>query len=345
MSESDSTTPPFGEPTEPAARPRRRWRRITLISLTALLAVGSGGLASTYVMANQLAGNVHRIPNVIPRDTAATLAAQKGSLTILVTGNDVVSTRSGPHTRELPSGLIAIVHLNKGRHNGSVVNIPPETLVRVPHHRSTQIENTLVTGGPALLVRTVEAVTGDRIDHYAVVDFARVAHVVDVLGGVNVEIPQASASIYGVTFHKGINHLTGIAALAYVREPSLTEDQRVRRQQNLLRAILQKIAGENLLGNPVRAFRVVQAFTQALSVDSSFSNRDLMSLALNARSFGPGSGVFVTAPVRPVAPVSGLPAAVFVEPEASQLWRAIRADAVAAFARQHPDTVTPVAPQ
>jgi anionic cell wall polymer biosynthesis LytR-Cps2A-Psr (LCP) family protein len=202
-----------------------------------------------------------------------------------------------------------------------------------------------VTGGPALLVRTVEAVTGDRIDHYAVVDFARVAHVVDVLGGVNVEIPQASASIYGVTFHKGINHLTGIAALAYVREPSLTEDQRVRRQQNLLRAILQKIAGENLLGNPVRAFRVVQAFTQALSVDSSFSNRDLMSLALNARSFGPGSGVFVTAPVRPVAPVSGLPAAVFVEPEASQLWRAIRADAVAAFARQHPDTVTPVAPQ
>jgi LCP family protein required for cell wall assembly len=240
---------------------------------------------------------------------------------------------------------MAIVHLNAGRSTGAVVSIPPETLVKVPGHGRTQLENTLTFGGPALLVRTVQGVTHDRIDHYAVVDFARVTKVIDALGGVDVVLLRAQSSYYGVKFHKGVNHLNGRAALAYVRQGSLTEDQRVARQQNLLRAILQKIAGQNLLGNPIRAYDIIHAFTQALSVDSSFSNGDLMSLARSARSFRPGSGTFVTAPVQPAPPAGGLPAATFVQPEASQLWQAIRTDSVAAFARQHPDTVTSSAPQ
>jgi LCP family protein required for cell wall assembly len=321
---------------------RHRGRRIALISVGAVLAVICGGLVSGYVMANQLAGSVHRIPGVFGKVTLAELAAApatKGSMTILVTGNDVVTARSGAHSKDLPSGLIALVHLNQGRHSGAVVSIAPETLVQVPGHGRTQLEKALTFGGPALLVRTVHGVTGDRIDHYAEVDFARVANVINALGGVDVVIPRATTS-FGFRFHAGINHLSGAAAIAYVRQPSLTEDQRVARQQNLLRAILQKIAGQNLLGNPLRAYRIIHAFTQALSVDSNFSNGDLMSLAASARSFRPGSGTFVTAPVRPVAG-----GATFVQPEAAQLWRAIRTDSVAAFARRYPATVTPLDPQ
>jgi LCP family protein required for cell wall assembly len=267
-------------------------------------------------------------------------------MTILVTGNDAVTSGTGLHSKVLPSGLIAIVHLNAGRHNGAVVSIPPQTLVQLPGHGRTQIENALTFGGAALLVRSVRSVTGDRIDHYAVVDFARVSRVIDALGGVDVVLPKATTSSnYGVHFHKGVNHLTGRTALAYVRQASLTEDQRVARQQNLLRAILQKIASQNLLGNPIRAYGIIHAFTQALSVDSSFSNRDLMSLATSGKSFGPGSGTFVTAPVRPAPPQGGLPAATFVQPEAGRLWHAIATDSVAAFAKQYPGTVTSSAPQ
>jgi LCP family protein required for cell wall assembly len=344
MSDISNATGPAGDAPETRSkhRGRRRARRIALISVTAVLAVICGGLVSAYVTANHLASGVHRIPGVFTGIDEAQLAAAKaakGSLTMLVTGNDVVTSRSGPHSRELPSGLIAIVHLNAGRNTGAVVSIPPETLVKVPGHGRMQIERTLTAGGPALLVRTVQSVTHDRIDHYGVVDFARVANVVNALGGVNGNIPRATTS-FGFRFHAGINHLSGAAAIAYVRQPSLTEDQRVARQQNLLRAILQKIAGQNLLGNPLRAYRIIHAFTQALSVDSNFSNRDLMSLVTSARSFRPGHGTFVTAPVRHAGS-----AVTFVEPEASQLWRAIRTDSVAAFARQYPATVTPVAPE
>src|SRR6266496_1323403 len=285
---------------------RRRIRRIAVVSVTALLAIICGGLASAYVVADQLAANVQRIQGVFPKGGtavgSAALTAVTGSTTILLTGSDSVSAApsgSGAHRKQQPSGLIALVHLNAGRHIGAVVSIPPETVVPVPGHGKTQIENALVFGGPGLLIRTVQNLTNVRIDHYAVVDFHNLTNVVNTLGGVNVTLPRHASSYFGISFRPGINHLSGIAALAYVRQGSISEDQRVGRQQNLLRAILQKIAGQNLLRNPLRSYGIVHAFTSALSVASNFSTRQLTSLATSASSFRAGNGTFVTLPVRP----------------------------------------------
>ena len=74
------------------------------------------------------------------------------------------------------------------------------------------------------------------------------------------------------TFHAGVNHLNGITAVYYVRNPSLTAEARVLRQQSLLRAILDKIASEHLLTNPVTLYRVVHALVAMLTVDSNFTN-------------------------------------------------------------------------
>ncbi len=354
MSDTSSTTDPAvaapsaAPATTDKRRRRRRIRRIVVVSATALLAIICGGTVSAYVVADQLAANVHRIQGVFPKDGTAAgtavLTAAKGSMTILLTGSDSVS--GGPVGRkQQPSGLIAIVHLNAGRRSGAVVSIPPETVVPVPGHGKTQIENSLVLGGPALLIRTVQNLTGVRIDHYAVVDFQNLINVVNALGGVNVNLSEPAASYYGVSFRPGLNHLNGTAALAYVRQGSISEDQRVRRQQNLLRAILQKIGGQDLLGNPLRAYGIVHAFTGALSVDSNFSNRQLMSLATSARSFRPGSGTFVTAPVRSAGTLGGQEAASLVPGPSGKLWQAIRTGSVAAFARRNPATVTTVAPR
>ena len=358
MSDTSSTTGPAVAASSAAPATidtrgkRRRIRRIVVVSVTALLAIVCGAMISGYVVADQLAASVHRIQGVFPKGGtvagSAVLTAAKGSMTILLTGSDSVTAApsgTGAGRKQQPSGLIAIVHLNAGRHSGAVVSIPPETVVPVPGHGTTQIENALVLGGPALLIRTVQNLTSVRIDHYAVVDFQDLTNVVNALGGVNVNLPQRAPSYYGVSFRQGVNHLNGIAALAYVRQGSISEDQRVGRQQNLLRAILQKIAGQNLLGNPFRAYGIVHAFTGALSVDSNFSNGQLMSLATSARSFQAGSGTFVTVPVRSAGTLGGQIAASLVAAPSAKLWQAIRTDSVAAFARQNPATVTSVAPR
>ncbi len=343
---SSTTTAPSAVPaTADKRRRRRRVRRIVVVSAAALLTIVCAGTVSVYAVADQLAAGVHRLQGVLPEGGTTVLAATKGSTTILLTGSDSVPASRDSGRTQQPSGLIAIVRLNAGHRSGAVVSIPPLTVVPVPGHGRTQIENALVLGGPALLIRTVEGVTGVRIDHYAVIDFQDLTHVVNVLGGLDVTLPRPVASYYGVTLHRGVNHLNGIAALAYVRQGSISEDERVRRQQNLLRVMLQKIAGQNLLGNPLRAYDVIRAFTGALSVDSSFSNRQLMSLATSARSLRPGSGAFVTAPARPAGTLGGQPAESFDPAVSAQLWQAIRTGSVAAFARQHPATVTSFAPR
>jgi LCP family protein required for cell wall assembly len=262
-------------------------------------------------------------------------------MTIMLTGSLALPAQRGgsgiDRSSKVPedaSGLIALVHINANQKAGAIVSIPPTAVVHVPGHGLMKIGDALHVGGPSLLIGTVEQLANVRIDHYSVVDFDGLARALGSLGGVNVGIPDETTS-NGVTFHPGINHLNGVTALDYVREASLTEDGRVLRQQALLRAVLDKIAQEHLLSDPASTFSILNAFTKALSVDSNFSNSDLQSLAMHLRLLGAGSGTFVTAPVRG----THLNGAI-----SRQLWKAIRHDAVAAFARSHPSTVTTAAP-
>ncbi len=116
------------------------------------------------------------------------------------------------------------------------------------------------------------------------------------------------------------------------------------RQQALLRAILQKLAHEHLLNHPTAGFSVLDAFTKALSVDSNFTNSALESLALHLHLLGGSSGTFVSAPVARTVTFGGQSAVILNRRISHKMWRAIRHDAVAAFARRYPFTVTPNAP-
>jgi LCP family protein required for cell wall assembly len=72
-------------------------------------------------------------------------------------------------------------------------------------------------GGPSLLIQTVEQLTGNRVDHFAVIDFAGFQSMVDAVGGIDVRVAEASSND-GVQFRKGLNHLDGRQALACVRQ-------------------------------------------------------------------------------------------------------------------------------
>jgi len=354
---STSPAPPHPAPPHPArpARRKRRARTIALVSLVSVVAVLGAVALSGVLAVRHLEGNIQRIPNVFAGLAAAEQpampAATRRSMTILLTGSQKLPARVGgrgiDHSSTSPedaSGLIALVHINASGKAGAIVSIPPNALVPVPGHGLRQIGNLLQIGGPSLLIGTVEKLTSVRIDHYSVVDFGGLDAALGPLGGVNVNLPAASTS-NGVTFHAGINHLTSTTALDYVGQASLSEDARVLRQQALLRGILDKLASDHLISHPTSGFSVLNSFTKALSVDSNFSNSELQALATHLRLLGSGAGTFVTAPVQRTVG-SGSRRGLTLRPAISaQLWTAIRNDAVAAFARQHPSAVTPVAPR
>jgi len=331
-----------------ATRPPRRKgraRKIALIAVASLTAVVGVVALGGFLAVRHLEGNIHRIPNVFVGLAAATRpvmpTATRKSMTILLTASDPQPAHLGgggiDHSStapQTPSALIALVHINANRKGGAIVSIPADVRVPVPGHGRGKISSALAFGGPSLLIATIQRLTGVRIDHYSVVDDAGLASALGPLGGVDVTLP-ASATSGGVTFHAGVNHLTSADALDYTEQASLSEEGHALRQQAMLRAVLDKLAHEHLLGDPVSAFGILNAFTKALSVDSNFSNAQLQSLAKHLNLLGPGAGTFVTAPVS-----NGR----LRQPASRQLWKSIRNDAVAAFARQHPETVTPAAP-
>ncbi|MFI5065911.1 MAG: LCP family protein [Streptosporangiales bacterium] len=349
MSEKPSRNDPAGAevPGEPGAgrhRPRRRrGLRIALISMASFVVLIGAVAAGGYAYVNHLAGSIQRIPVKFTKLTAAEGAAgyydHMKAMNVLITGAGFGPTGSPrPPSARSDSGLIMILHVNADQYSGGVVSIPPQAIVSIPGHGRGKIEDALTYGGPSLLVQTVEDLTHVQINHYARIDFNHVDNVVNVMGGVDVTLPDVTES-FGHVFHVGVNDLNGLTALDYAREPNLTEEGRVLRQQSLMRAVIRKLYVEHLLTNPVTMYRVLHALISMLTVDSNFTNSDLEHLALEIRGLT-GSSTYVTAPVHSVRGNVYLDEAI-----SQQLWAAIRQDAIAAFASKYPYTVTPVAPR
>lgn len=329
--------------TDPPERPdpgppirRRRGLRIVLLSLASVVVLLGMVVAGGYAYVNHEVGSIHRVPVTF---VALHLPAGTSTgMTILLTARPIspAGTSGGAQTPGA-SGLIMLLHVNSNDKAGGVVSIPPQTEVAVPAHGQMQLEQALATGGPSLLVKAVQSLTGVQITHYAAIDFNHEAAMVNALGGVTVTLPETTTS-GGYTFKKGANHLNGVAALAYARQTSLTEQGRVLRQQSLTRAVLNKLSGDHLLTNPLTMVHVLKAITSMLTVDSNFSNSQIASLATKLAGVA-GSATYVTAPVQTTDGKQ------YPAPQSTRLWSAINHDSIASFAKQHPATVTPGAPK
>jgi LCP family protein required for cell wall assembly len=323
---------PTPEADQPARQMQRR-RRITLSVLAAVVLIGAI-VAAGFVLIGNLTSS-------IPRTHVGRLAGPASSETVLITGAGLgptgltASASASASSAPQFSGLIMMLHINVSKKAGGVVSIPPLAMVQVPGAGRAPIENALGFGGPTLLVQTVEQLTNLPINHYAQIDFAHVSKMIDAVGGVDVDIPKPSVS-FGHKFQAGQNQLNGVTALYYVRDPSITEEGRVLRQQNLVRAILFKLANRHLLTNPVTMVHVLSALTSMLTVDSNFTNSDLMTLAKELSSLNGKAGTFLTAPYYTAG------AKVYLDARISgQLWQATKQDSIAAFAKKYPFTVTP----
>jgi LCP family protein required for cell wall assembly len=322
---------------------RRRGLRIALVSLTSLVVLVGAVAAGGYVFVNHMAGSIQRMPVKFTKLEAATRPAgysskYGGAMTVLITGKGIGPTGGMSVPEDSSSGLIMLLHVDAEGYSGGVVSIPPQSIVQVPGHGRTELENAMKFGGPDLLIRTIENLTHVQINHYARLDFSHVDRVVNVMGGVDVTLPDVTSS-FGHVFHLGVNHLNGIEALDYAREPALSEEGRVLRQQSLMRAVIRKIEFRHLLSNPITMYRVLHALISMLTVDSDFTTSEIEHLAKEVRNLT-GSTDYVTAPVHVRAGQVHLDRAI-----SRQLWAAIRQDSISAFARRYPFTVTPAAPQ
>ena len=137
--------------------------------------------------------------------------------------------------------------------------------------RESKLNSAFFEGGPALLIETVEGLTGLSIDRYVQVDFDGFQTIVNRLDGVEVCLAEpAKEKDSGIDLPAGRQTIKGDQALAFVRQrkglPNGDID-RIRRQQQFIGGIVRKVLSAGTLANPLRLNGVIDAATESLKVD------------------------------------------------------------------------------
>jgi LCP family protein required for cell wall assembly len=200
---------------------------------------------------------------------------------ILVLGSDA---RPGEAVERARSDAIHIVGVNFRRHRASVIDIPRDSWVSIPGHGFNKINAAMAAGGVQLTIQTVEALTGIRLDYYAVTSFPGMRSMVDEIGGLRIRVPYDihDPTDGGPPIARGLRTLDGSSALAFARARDFVpggDFGRTRNQGAMLIAALKQYQ-DGVTGDPASTLSWLGTFRRNVDTDLPFD--ELMSLAYAA---------------------------------------------------------------
>ena len=284
-------------------RPGRGWR-IALLSVLAIflvLTLATGGLAlwvrhsiasGIEFIADPFAG----IPARAPQQKVA--AGEEPAVNILVLGTDSRTSASDPSQWKegaQRTDAIMIVQVSGDRKTVSVMSIPRDSWVEIPGHGQGKINAAYSFEGPKLLVQTVEKLSGLTVDHYVEVGMTGVSQMVDAVGGVNVcldyDVADEDSGLVWDTSQGTCQTVDGTKALAYsrMRKSDPTGDVgRGQRQRAVISAVVSKAAAPSTAFSFSRQDALVDAGTNALTVDRSAGTMSIAQMVLAFRSASGG---------------------------------------------------------
>jgi polyisoprenyl-teichoic acid--peptidoglycan teichoic acid transferase len=183
---------------------------------------------------------------------------------------------------------IHLIGVNPREEAASILGFPRDSYVNIPGVGTRKINDSLFYGGPDLVVQTVEELVGVEIDYYLLTSFDGLRHMVNKIGGIDVEIPYAmSDSSSGAVFAAGPATLDGKQALAFSRNRKDTPNGDFSRSENqglLLMAALEQLR-KDVRKDPLSLFTWLVAGMTNIQTDLSAS--EVFHLAVAALSIEP----------------------------------------------------------
>ncbi|MEV7192457.1 LCP family protein [Streptomyces sp. NPDC093510] len=322
-------------------RPRKKALRYVAWGALGVVLVGGGGVAYAW---QHLDGNIQGtdVDAALGHDRPA--EQRDGSMNILLLGSD---SRAGTHGRygSGVSGARAdtamVLHVDKTHKKASVVSIPRDTMVErpqcAPSHGSgaagaqqAMFNSSYQVGGPACTVKTVEKMSGLRMNHYLEVDFKGFQKLIDELGGVDITTHKAIKDHNsGLSLTAGKHTLKGEDALALVRTRHGVGDGsdlgRIQLQQAFMKALIHRAHTVDPLSDPAKSYGLADTATKTVSADSDLASADkLLGLAKELKDISPDRTDMVTMPVTYDTRDAGrvLP----LDKASHQVWDALRQD-------------------
>ena len=331
-----------GKPPLTRKRKAIKWTAIG-VSTALVLILGIGAFVIL-----QLTGNIKHtalLQNGVTQAAEPTDKYGRSPLNILVIGSDArnnpadckIGGDCGPGAN---ADVEMVVHLSADRSNATVMSIPRDTIVNLPHC-SDPTTNTSGGGyrgqingslqwGPSCTVTAVHNLTGLTIDHFVMVDFVGVETMSGALGGVPVCV---SSKMYdpdsGLRLNQGVNMVQNASALAFVRTRHGFYDGsdlgREMAQHYFLSAMIRQVRANMNLSDFTTLYKVADAATKALTVDDGLAGvSGLEGLAITMNRVPTDRISFVTMPwtLDPTNQARVLP----LQPSADRMFQNIGGD-------------------
>jgi LCP family protein required for cell wall assembly len=313
---------------------RRRRKRIAIVSAVSfatLLVLGVVWFWWTF-------GGLERIP-----DSVGQAGADTPGTTILLVGSDPAQAETARDSevgwrQDLErSDLVMLLHMTEDHRALFVVSIPADGVVPIPGVGPGKLSDAAVAGGPRLVARTVEELTGVRLDRFAVLDLNAFREIVDVLDGVVVEVPHEACGLPA-----GARRFDGQAALDYIALQGCMPRQdldRVERQQSLVKGLMKGAVDGGKITHPFAVNRMLRATASHLAVEDGFSYPSMFGTLWSMRHLRTGNTTFLTVPVaaKPLVTQDGVDYVILDEARDQELWAALREDRMREYVALHTD--------
>ncbi|MEU8194487.1 LCP family protein [Microbispora amethystogenes] len=251
----------------------------------------------------------------------------------LLVGSDSRAGLTAAQRRKLATGkavgkrtdTMMLLHIpSDGR--PTLVSLPRDSYVPIEGHGSGKLNAAYAFGGPKLLTKTVEQVTGIRIDHYMEIGFGGFVGIVDAIGGVNICVKQnIDDHKAGINLKKGCQDMDGGTALGYVRTRktgAIPDFDRTQRQREFFSAVVQKAASPGTLLNPFTSVPLALNAADSVAVDPGTGLFDLLSVGLAMR----GGPVTTAVPIGSLPTIGGQAVVKWDTQKALRLFEALAAD-------------------
>lgn len=241
----------------------------TPLQPAATLPQSSGSAIETLPDSNSLTGEEKKTVLKADKDIRENLDDNKiwqsdQIMNILILGVDY-GTETLKYGR---SDAMMILSLNKAIQKIKLISISRNVYAAIPGFKNSMISHAHAFGGPALAIKAVEQNYKIAIDNYVSCSFDSFEKIIDLLGGVDVELSESEKSALnesGSNFASaGKNHLDGETALRYARLRWIDSDkERSGRQRNILMSLAEKF--KNITAE--KAFELLNTVLPLINTD------------------------------------------------------------------------------
>ncbi|WP_008318892.1 LCP family protein [Leptolyngbya sp. PCC 6406] len=324
---SDTAIVPL--PQSRSRSPLKRWsHRIAwtlLFTGTALSAAVAGALiATTTPLPGWLVGESSEPLSLVDLWQSGFRYRVTRPVNILLLGVDEVPDAT-PGSEEVFSGrtdTMLLARFNPDKSTLSVLSIPRDTRVEVPGDGIAKINHANIVGGPEKVAETIQSNLGPvAIDRYVRVNTEGVRELIDLIGGVEVYVPQPmvyedkTQGLY-INLQPGWQTLNGDQAEQFARFRSDGQGDigRVQRQQILLQALRERLMSPRVIPQLPQMIRVMLRY-----IDTNLSLEEILALANFSMELGGTDNLrMVMLPGRFSTPEEYIASYWLIDPQASQ---------------------------